>query len=90
MHVAHVGGHPRLLPLPQALATLAQGLCAGHADEVEARLPRPLLEYAPRLCRIPYCPPFAHVATDLPGDAREGHPDGQLVKALADVSADAG
>src|SRR5829696_7927046 len=49
VHVAHVGGPPRLLPLPQTLPALAQGLCAGHTDEIEASLQRPLLEHTPRL-----------------------------------------
>ena len=89
VHVAHVGGHPRLLPLPQSLATLTQGLRGCHAYEVEARLPRPLLENAPRPCRIVQYSLSAHTADDCTR-RRAGKGYARPVKALADVSTTAG
>jgi hypothetical protein len=79
VHVAHVGGHSRLLPLPQTLAALTQRLSARHAYEVEASLSRPLCENAPRLCLVLY---WSHAADCTLGAQRR-----RLVKALADVSA---
>src|SRR3712207_4279485 len=48
-HVAHVGGHPGLLPLPQALAAHFERLCDGYTDKIEACFARPLLKDALRL-----------------------------------------
>jgi hypothetical protein len=52
LHVAHVGGHPGLLPLAQALAARFERFRAPHANEVEARLARTLLQDTPRRAGI--------------------------------------
>jgi hypothetical protein len=52
LHVAHVGGHPGLLPLPQALAALRERLRAPHADQIKARPARPPLQNEAHFGRV--------------------------------------